>query len=231
MLSTSQRSRINDTIAEIAAELGITVLDERQRIENLDDFPLCQTTFLTEGRRQNLWQDLLYESQNSFSHVWTSNYGHFAQATVSVSIRSLDPDELQSKSYAFAIYLWKILSNWHMEDDAIKMEFRGGENPKFLPPYLDTVQQRHDIYTCVIDFFVDYEFSWTVEAPPITVIYTDTRAGLVDTEDYSDEISLISTAPGCYLMMASLTGLTSAYRMSVLLTKVLASYQCGALLV
>lgn len=214
MLSPAQRSKVVDTISEIAAELGITVLEERQKIENLDDFPLCQTTFLTEGRRQSYWRDLLYEHQNDLSFTWDSTYGHWAQATVSVSLRSLDVDELHTKAHTFAIYLWKTLYNWHTEDDAVKIEFRGSENPKFLPAYLDTVEQRHDVYTCVIDFFIDYEFSWVVESPPITAIYTDTKAGLVDTEDYSDSIELITTAPGCYLMAATLTGLTSAYRMS-----------------
>lgn len=217
MLSADQRAKIIGDIEEIANDLSLTVLDERQRIENLDDFPLIQTTFLAEGRRQEHWQDLLYDWQDADTHEWTSYYGNISQATVSVSIRSLDVDELKTKAAAFALALWKQAHlHWRME--TVEIEFRGTDPPRFLPAYLDAVEQRHDIYSCVIDFFVDYEFSWSQIDPPITNIQLNTTVGLIDDEDMSDPILLYTCAPGCYLMSGSVTGTTSAYRMTGTIT-------------
>jgi hypothetical protein len=211
MLSEVQRTKIRGALESISEYLDVTFLPERQVIENLDDFPLAQVTFLTEGIRQVLWQDLLHETQDTWSHEWTEYHGHYARASVSVSMRATDLDELQHLAKEFASTLWKVASSWRLEVDDI--EFRGGATPKFLPPYL-AKDERTFIYGCVIDFYVDYEFSWEVTIPPITDIHTSVIAGLIDTEDYSPEILLTCTAPGCYLMIMTVTGDVCSYRMT-----------------
>lgn len=219
VLSSTQRAKILADIAEIASNLSLTVLDERQKIENIDDFPLVQTTFLSEGRRQAYWATMLHEYQYATSHEWNTYYGHISQATVSVSIRSLDVDELKTKAYAFHSALWQTGVNWRMES-ASRIEWRGCEAPKFLPAYLDVVERRHDIYSCVIDFFVDYEFSWSQTDPPILTVSLTTDAGNVDNEDYGDEIELIANADGSYVMVSTIHGPPVAYQMDTIIIEV-----------
>lgn len=214
MLSITERAKIRTDLETIAEDLGLTVLKERARIENISDFPLVQITFQTEGRRQLYWRDQLHEYQDPLTHEWQTWYGNISQATVSVSIRSLDVDELQLLANQFATELWhKATSNWTIETNQV--EFRGTDPPKFLPAYLDSVEQRINIYTCVIDFFVDYEFVWPILDPPITNFVFDNSAGLVDGGMKSiTEDPMIIIAPGCYVMSAKLVGGSSTYSMS-----------------
>lgn len=213
MLSSAQKSKILDDIEDIADDLSITVLPERQRIENATDFPLLQVTFLLEGKRQRMWRDMLHEDFDGVE--WTTMYGHIAQATVSVSIRSLDVDELQTQAFAFANAFWEWAGgHWSLESTS-KIQFAGTDPPKFLPAYRD-VTDRHDIYSCVLDFYVDYEFSWSKTDPPITNIVVNTDVGILEsdlnTEDVASLDELYSIAPGCYLMSGIIGGNNSAYR-------------------
>jgi hypothetical protein len=211
MLSTIQRTKILGDIQTIASSLGLTVLPERQKIENSTEFPLIQTTFQTEGKRQYYWRSQLHEYQLLDTHKWETVSGHYAQASISIQIKSLDVDELELKSYQFANAFWKQAVNWTFENTS-QMEFRGGEAPHFLPPYLLKEDERKDVYTCNIDFFVDYEFSWSVFNDPITNIITDSSFGkiasgdLVDNSDLKAIGELIQVAPGCYVMNGELTG-------------------------
>jgi hypothetical protein len=214
MLSVAQRDKIRGDIAIIAASLGLTLKSERQIIENLADFPLVQVTFTTEGRRVSYWKDLLHDYCNTTNHQWTSLYGHIANATVSISIRSRDVEELHTKAIAFALAFWKQACNWSLTSTS-KIEFRGVDPPKFLPPY-KALDDRTNIYSCVIDFQCDYEFSWEILAYPITNIVSNTSVGILSTGD-SDTQSLdemIAVAPGCYVMSGTVGGNNSAYRMS-----------------
>ena len=210
MLTTAQRAKILLDIDAIASDLGITLLSERARIENLTDFPLIQTTFMTEGRRQSLWSSMLHDYQDPVSHEWESHFGHFAQATVSISLRTTDVDTIQPKAFAFANALWKQAVNWTFENTS-KIEFRGGEAPRFLPPYL-AVDDRTDIYTCVIDIFIDYEFTWTLESNPIKRVVLNTLVGPIG--DGAALPELMTVAPGIYYISGVLSGNNSAYRVS-----------------
>lgn len=210
MLSDAQKTKILDDIEDIADDLNITVLPERQRIEQSSDFPLLQVTFLLEGRRQRMWRDMLHE--NFDGAEWTTDYGHIAQATISVSIRSMDVDELQTTAYAFANALWEWATfHWSLENTS-KIQFAGTDPPKFLPAYRDETD-RHDIYSCVLDFYLDYEFSWEKIDPPITNIIVNNDVGDLDPEDVESLDELYVIAPGSYLMTAILGGDHSAYRM------------------
>jgi hypothetical protein len=213
MLTTAQRTKILLDIDTIAYNLGITVLSERARIENLTDFPLIQTTFMTEGRRQSLWASMLHDYQDPISHQWESHFGHFAQATVSISLRTIDVDTIQPLAFELANALWKQVVNWTFENTS-KIEFRGGEAPRFLPPYL-AVDDRTDIYTCVIDIFIDYEFTWKLESNPIKYMVLHTEVGPIGNGAALPD--LISIAPGTYVMSGVLSGNSSAYRVSATL--------------
>lgn len=207
MLSDVQKTKILDDIEDIAGDVGLTVLPERQKIEQATDFPLLQTTFLSEGRRQRMWRDMLHE--NFDGSEWTTNYGHIAQATISVSIRSMDLDDLQTKSYAFAYAFWEWASfHWSLENDS-QIQFAGTDPPKFLPAYRDETN-RHDIYSCVLDFYVDYEFSWTKTDNAITIFVANVSIGNDDDANPLDEMYAI--APGCYVMTGIIGGNNSAYR-------------------
>jgi hypothetical protein len=196
MLSDLQRDKIRDALSDIADDLDLNFLEERQIIENLDAFPLVQVTFQTEGRRQRYWNAMLHEFQNLTTKAWETYYGHIAQATVSVSIRSTDVDELHTAAVAFDLDLWKKACNWTLEQ-AGKIEFRGNDPPRFLPAY-KAYDDLTNIYSCVLNFMVDYEFSWTVADPPITNFVIDTEAGIgSDTKSIS---GLYAIAPGCYLI-------------------------------
>ena len=217
VLTSAQRSKITTAISEIASTVGLTVLEERQRIEDIDDFPLVQTTFLSEGRRESLWAFPLHEYQFATSYEWETHYGHFAQAVVSISIRALDIEQLQVLANEFATEFWKESHNWRLESSPY-IEFRGTTSPNFLPAYLDDIEQRHDVYSCVIDVFVQYEFSWTEDDDPIRSIWLNPlTAGAIDAEEMSDEITLITTAPGVYLMTTAISGPPIAYRMDTII--------------
>ena len=216
MLSVTERAKIRQDLGIIAAALGLKVLNERQRIENISDFPLVQITFQTEGRRQLYWRDQLHEYQDPLTHEWQTWYGNISQATVSVSIRSLDVEELQLLANQFATELWhKATSNWTIE--ANQIEFRGTDPPRFLPPYLDAIEQRIDIYTCVIDAYIDYEFIWPILNPPITNFVFDNSVGIVggDMKSITTD-SMIIIAPGCYVMSGTIGGnnYVSSYTMT-----------------
>ncbi|HNR56831.1 MAG TPA: hypothetical protein PKJ51_00100 [Methanothrix sp.] len=213
VLSPDQRARLTADITTAATTAGLSVLPERQRIENSTDFPLLQVTFLAEGRRSRCWNTILHDYQYDTSHEWESHRGHFAEATVSISIRALDHEDLQQKVYSFFQAFWPKAINWRLETEPA-VEFRGAASPQFLPAYLDAVE-RHDVYSCVLDFFVEYEFTWIEENPPIKSVHLEGYAGLIDTEDYSDEISLYGTAPGCYLMASTIHGPPVAYQMAI----------------
>lgn len=213
VLSSDQRARLNADVAAAAADAGLTVLSERQKIENYLDFPLIQTTYLAEGRRSRCWNTILHDYQYDTSYEWESHRGHFAEATISISIRSLDIDELQQKVHAFAVAFWPRMINWRIETPPA-VELRGAASPQFLPAYLD-VTTRHDVYSCVLDFLVEYEFVWIEETAPIKSVFFEGNAGLVDTEDYSPEITLYGAAPGCYLMESTVHGPPVAYQMTV----------------
>jgi hypothetical protein len=218
MLSDSQRSKIRTVLSDIADELDLTFLEERQQIENsdnvsdpLDIFPLVQVTFLTEGKRQRYWREKIHEYQDPQTGEWQTIYGHIAQASISISIRSTDVDELHTKSVAFDIALWKSACNWTLEQDP-PIEFRGNDPPRFLPPYL-ALDNRTNIYSCVIDFHVDYEFSWPIYDPPITHFVVDTNVGLID-GDMKSIGELNAVAPGSYVMSGMIYGDGAIYRMS-----------------
>ena len=213
VLSVDQRARLTTDVAFAAASAGLAVLPERQKIENSTDFPLAQVSFLSEGRRSRCWNTILHDYQYDTSHEWESHRGHFAEATISISIRSLDIEELQLKVHQFMLGFWPKAINWRLETDPA-VEFRGATSPRFLPAYLD-VTTRHDVYSCVLDFLVEYEFVWIEEAPPIKSVFFEGQAGLVDTEDYSPEITLYGVAPGCYLMDGVVHGPPIAYQMAV----------------
>jgi hypothetical protein len=204
MFSPTQRSKIIGDLTTISEDLDITFLAERRIIENLEDFPLAQATFNTEGRRQYYWRNMLHEFTDPITHQWETTYGNYSQATISISIRSLDLDELQLLAPRFATSLWKQACNWTFENTS-KIEFRGSDPPRYLPPYL-AVDERTNIYSCNIDVYVDYEFSWTVIDDPITNIVHNVQVGNIDNEDYADVQELRAIAPGCYTMNGEIDG-------------------------
>lgn len=213
VLSSTQRARLTADVSAAATTAGLTVLDERQKIENADDFPLLQVTFLAEGRRSRCWNTILHDYQYDTSYEWETHRGHFAEATISVSIRSLDIDELQTTVYTFLQEFWPKAINWRIETTPA-VEFRGATSPQFLPAYLD-VTERHDVYSCVLDFFVEYEFTWIVESEPIRVVFFDGEVGNVDDDDMGSTGGTTMPADGCYLMDIVVHGPPVAYQMAV----------------
>lgn len=213
-LSEVQRSKIRGDLEDISDDLSITFLDERQKIENLTDFPLAQVTFNSEGRRQRYWRALLHDYSDPY-YNYTTHYGNISQATISVSIRDTDLDNLQLKAYEYNLALWKQAYNWTLENES-KIEFAGSDPPKFLPPYL-ALDERTNIYSCNIDFFVDYEFSYTVDSYPITNIVANTGIGVLasrtmsENENVADLDELYYPGPGIYLMNGAITGNHSEY--------------------
>ena len=170
---------------------------------------------------------MLHDYHDPVSHKWESHFGHFAQATVSISLRATDVDQLMSLAFSFANALWKQAVNWTIENTS-KIEFRGGEAPRFLPPYL-AVDERHDIYSCVIDIFVDYEFTWTLDSNPITNAVVDYTVGPIGSGVALPE--LVMRAPGIYLTDGILGGNFSAYRASAQLSVNYSTYRSSALLI
>jgi hypothetical protein len=211
MLSDFQRTKIRSDIAKIASDLRLTLLEERQIItEDVSDFPTVQLTFNTEGRRQQHWRAQLHEAQDPQTHEWQTTYGNISQSTASIQIKSLDVDELHTKSSLFAVALWKQACNWSLEHTS-KIEWRGTDPPRYLPPYLFEADERHNIYTCNIDFFVDYEFSWPIIDLPITNFVVNSSLGI---DDYKSLPELHAIAPGCYVMSGQVSGNNSAYKMN-----------------
>lgn len=214
VLSPDQRARLTADITTAATTAGLSVLPERQRIENSTDFPLLQVTFLAEGRRSRCWNTILHDYQYDTSHEWESHRGHFAEATVSISIRALDHEDLQQKVYSFFQAFWPKAINWRLETEPA-VEFRGAATPQFLPAYLDATE-RHNVYSCVLDFFVEYEFTWVVEdQAPIGAVYFDGTVGDVDDDDMISAGGTTMPADGCYSMDGVIRGPPIAYQMTV----------------
>jgi hypothetical protein len=212
MLSVLQRAKIMSEIAKMLDGITVstTLIPERQLIKNV--FPMCQVTFLVEGNRQRYWADMLHEFIDDLTHEWKTYYGNYSRATVSVGLESLDRAEIQQIASEFNIQLWKIAYNWQLFSPS-KIEFRGSDPPRFLDGYDNPNDDgRTKIYKCVIDFFVEYEFSWTIDDPPITNINTSTIPGIINVDTV--EIHNIAIAPGCYVMSGEVGGSNYAYSMS-----------------
>ena len=204
MLDPTQRARIFDGIPNILAGAEIKKFQSGQISREEGDYPVMIVSFLTEGNRQQFWRDPLHEHQDLQTKDWTTYYGQIAQATISVAIESTDLAELQVQVSDFMHQLWQTDWNWNAD----KLELRSTDPPRWMPAY-PSAKKRLNIYRCVVDFFIDYEFSWPVVQPPITAFDINTTAS-----QSPSSIQLYAIAPGCYMMTAIISGGRSAYRMS-----------------
>ncbi len=128
-----------------------------------DEYPLLLVTFVSEGIPVTIPR-VLKSVLNESTRIKTTTYGQNCRARVSALIESPDLRQIESLVGVFSRELYRSELGINPLDD--KMQFRGADPPQFPEPYethlvLNGKKGLAKIHRCAIDFFVEYEFSWT----------------------------------------------------------------------
>lgn len=166
-LTTTQRNKIYNGIPSI---LGTTIVHKQQtgQFVNPPTFPSLLVAFLTEGITVRPRQRLrtIFDPANQ---VWHEVYGEQKKASISCVLESTDKAQVYELADLLAHEIESTELGINPIDDS--MQFRGFDPPNFPNPYfLDRPSGRIAIHRCVLDFFVEYEYSWTYDRPLIKEI-------------------------------------------------------------
>ncbi len=166
-LTVEQRDKIYDGIPY---RLGNITLQKQKsgQFVNPPVFPLVIITFQTEGVEVSSRRKIR-ERFDPEHGLRLETYGKQCKATISTVIEALDKRQMELLADLYSHTLWQSEVGINPIDD--RMQFRGADPPIFIDPYeIELPEGRRKIYRCVVDFFVEYEFSWTYERPIITEI-------------------------------------------------------------
>ncbi len=171
-LTLDQRDKIYGGIPYQFDAIGVTLQKQKSgQFVNPPTFPLLIVTFQTEGVEVRPWQRIR-EEFDPVRKLRLETFGKQCRATISTIIESLDIRQLEQLADLFSHALWQTEVGINPIDD--RMQFRGADPPIFLDTYfIEMPDGRKAIHRCAVDFFVEYEFSWTYEMPIITEIDYD----------------------------------------------------------
>lgn len=120
-------------------------------------FPLCVVTVVSQGipvDQVKLLEDNILDTENM---VRSERWGQHCRARISASIEALSIPEVEKFASLFSQELYRGELGINPIDN--KMQFRGADPPQSLPPYYDP-KKKMFVQRVVVDFFVEYEFSW-----------------------------------------------------------------------
>lgn len=119
----------------------------------------------TEGVRQSCFLDCIYDRFDG--SVWTEKRGHISRATIALIIEMMDTEDLEAKARQLWESLWKTEAGLNPLDH---LWFRGCGPPRPMYSYSEDPTFP---YRYVIEYFVDYFDTFTVEVPAITSFGVD----------------------------------------------------------
>ncbi|OPY54706.1 MAG: hypothetical protein A4E48_00285 [Methanosaeta sp. PtaU1.Bin060] len=123
--------------------------------------PFLNITIVSQGIPVGSVEEICNEF-NTDTKLWRITRGCQCKARISVAIDGPDQQQVEHLTWALSNHLWQSELGINPIDD--DMQFRGFDPPQFLGPY----DEIHPIiYRGVLDFFVEYTFSWTNEYPSI----------------------------------------------------------------
>lgn len=175
MLSDDQRTRILAGLDPVTA-LVITPIAKGYETKWVPEPPDVVFQVETEGVRQNGFMDNLWDYFDGVT--WIEKRGHISRATIKLTIEIMDARDLELEAYSLYNKLWGTEAGLGRGESAIGdyLMFRGCDPPVFLPPY---DEDSGFPLMAVIEYFVDYFDTFTIELPPIEEV------GLVANDDIS----------------------------------------------
>lgn len=147
-------------------------------------FPLCVVTVVSQGipvDQVKLLEDNILDTENM---VRSERWGQHCRARISASIEALSIPEVEKFASLFSQELYRGELGINPIDN--KMQFRGADPPQSLPPYYDPTKKTF-VQRVVVDFFVEYEFSWL---KTFELIYT-VEAEVNGPETFDETIQII----------------------------------------
>lgn len=178
-------------------------------------YPALTVTFLTEGIKKHWNTGAPIETVwNETTHRYDSYYGGQDAATISLTLWSLDEDELRilADSMCRQLRLRGLDLDW--VTDQIKVTNIKGV--QWLDPYADEFVQEHT-WRAVIDFEVEYLWKELEIAPAIRSYEYLFSVG--PSEDLISINALYSTQSASYMMDIMMLGFRSEYTIDLYVVK------------
>lgn len=144
------------------------------------NFPLCIVSIVSQGIPVDSDWHILDDFYDASTKVRIERWGYRCKARISAVIEALSIPEVERLSSFFCQALYK--DELDINPIQNRMQFRGVDPPQNLPPYYNPLKKMN-IQRIAIDFFVEYEFSWTkipdlirevrteIDGPRIPLIY------------------------------------------------------------
>jgi hypothetical protein len=161
MLSQGQRDYIFEAIPTELA--GFHVFKNRDgEIQAESAFPKMIVSVLSEGVRVHFYKDRIrYQKKlvgsDKQADYW---YGQVDRASFSIVLEAYDKDDLGNIGRDLYLYLWskELGLSWY-SSEVPRMRLAKIFEPVYLPEIYDE-RTGKNISRLVIDFYVEYEFSW-----------------------------------------------------------------------
>ncbi len=165
MLTQSQRDRIYETIPTILAGETVTKIHGDDIVAE-PGLPRMVVSVITEGVRVHYSRDRIrYRKTTTDGDISTDYwYGQVDRASFSIVLEAYDKDDLGNMGRDLYLYLWE--SELGLSWDVDRMRLSRIFEPTYLPQIYDN-RRGKSIYRLVVDFWVEYEFSWMEKAPLI----------------------------------------------------------------
>lgn len=163
MLSDDQRSRILAGVKPTTS-LTITSLASGSASVWVPTPPDVTFEVVTQGVRQACFMDNLWDHWDGVK--WIERRGHISRATIKLTIEMMDAKQLETEAYSLYNKLWETEAGLGRGESKIGdyLLFKGCDPPKFMPPY---VEDPSFPLLAVIEYYVDYFDTFTLEIPPI----------------------------------------------------------------
>lgn len=161
MLSRWQRNYIFEAIPTELAGFHVTKNRDGE-IQAESAFPKMIVSVLTEGVRVHFYKDRIrYQKKlvggDKQADYW---YGQIDRASFSIALEAYDKDDLGDIGRDLFLYLWsrELGLSWY-SNEVPRMRLAKIFEPVYLPEIYDE-RTGKNISRLIIDFWVEYEFSW-----------------------------------------------------------------------
>jgi hypothetical protein len=163
MLSDDQRARI---LAGLTPTTLLPIKPLASGYEScwVPEPPDVSFEVTSQGVRQACFMDNLWDHFDGFT--WIEKRGHISRATIQLTIEMMDTRALEVEAYSLYNKLWGTEAGIGRGEspEGDYLLFKGCDPPKFMPPY---VEDPTFPYRAVIEYWVDYFDTFTLEIPPI----------------------------------------------------------------
>ena len=160
-LSEEQWQKIYDglPVSFTGAVLGKERADQYVNSKKLPGYPFMLVSIISQGIPVSDVRRDVSSVYDPVTKVRTVKFSQNMKARISCIIEALDITEVERLASLFYKELYRAELGINPIQD--RMQFRGVDPPEAIPPYrnekLKKLVQRR-----AVDFFVEYEFSWTI---------------------------------------------------------------------